>query len=468
MKLRRTNSLEKFNPDAIISNHDIFTRKVERIDIDGAEEERKVFADDSLFSRKVFGSMEGTAEYSCECGKYQGRIYEDLSCEECGTIVQKIEASVDKVGWIDLEENYIIKYVAYPFLEKFMGRETILNIITAPNKITIDGDIDMSEIEILRNQAPQNKYYHIGIEEFREKYSEVMKYYLDINDSKGLTIYEFLQDRDDVFTNKINVLSVVLRPAMRTADGLKMDQLNNIYINIIKNNNILKSKVELIKIIKDITLANLQAQYFQLCDEVMENIKAKNGLIRNQICGTRINFSARNIISPAKSGYKIDEVVMPYQTFLHLYKYELINILSQIKQISLVQAESVWYQATLEMDEEVYKIMKKMILEEEVSILLNRNPTIGYGSILYLKIAGIKHSYDDLTLSLHNSLLSLLAGDYDGDVLNIVSLKDIEAKEVFEETFSPKTLIIDPNNGKFNSSLNLERDQILGMQTLLV
>ena len=102
------------------------------------------------------------------------------------------------------------------------------------------------------------------------------------------------------FTDKIPVISIVLRPAVRTADGLKMDELNNIYINMLKNVQILNTKVDIIKIIRDSTLESLQALYFQLSEEILENIKSKNGLIRNQIMGTRINFSARNIISPRK------------------------------------------------------------------------------------------------------------------------------------------------------------------------
>ena len=149
-------------------------------------------------------------------------------------------------------------------------------------------------------------------------------------------------------------------------------------------------------------------------------------------------------------------------------KFEIMNIVKKIKKISFIEAEKVWYKATLDMDDEIYLIMKKMILEEDVGILLNRNPTISYGSILYLRVAGIKHNYDDLTMSLHNGILSLLAGDYDGDVLNVVSVKDQEMKDVFREVFSPISLIIDSNNGKFNSALNLERDQVLGLNSLLI
>jgi methenyltetrahydromethanopterin cyclohydrolase len=183
---------------------------------------------------------------------------------------------------------------------------------------------------------------------------------------------------------------------------------------------------------------------------------------------TRINFSARNIISPARSGYKIDEIVLPYMTFLYLYKLEIMNVLVRVKNIKFNEAEKVWYNATLSLDEEVYMVMKKMITDEEVGILLNRNPTISYGSILYLKVAGIKHSYEDMTMSIHNGILSLLSGDYDGDVLNVVSLKDVEMKTIFREVFSPISLMIDSNTGHFNEALNLERDQVLGLNNLLI
>ena len=54
-----------------------------------------------------------------------------------------------------------------------------------------------------------------------------------------------------------------------------------------------------------------------------------------------------------------------------------------------------------------------------------------------------------------------------GDVLNLISLKDRYTRELFKKIFSPIHLIIDPNNGKFNNALNLERDQILGINSLL-
>ena len=180
-----------------------------------------------------------------------------------------------------------------------------------------------------------------------------------------------MKNREEIFTDKIPVVSIILRPAMRTADGLKLDDINIKYQNILKNLEILQD-VNMIKIIRDSTIEQIQAEFMLLSEEVLDAIKSKSGLIRNQICGTRINFSARNIISPASAGYKIDEIVLPYLTFLELYKFEIINIIKTTEGITLKQAEKVWFDATLGFSEKIWKIMKKMITDNEVGVLLNR------------------------------------------------------------------------------------------------
>jgi DNA-directed RNA polymerase beta' subunit len=468
MKIKKVSSVKLFNPESVVSSSEIYSRRNEFIMEDGVLKEAKSFDDKGLFSKRIFGNLNADEEYSCECGKFTGKLYEGLTCDKCGAEVKMIQANIDKVGWIDLGDNYVIKYISYSLLEKIIGRENLKHIVHLPNKITMQGDIDTTEIEEIQKTSPEHKYWHIGLSAFRKKYSDILKYYHNLHGKKEQKIYDFLEDIYDVFTNKIPVISIVLRPAMRTAEGLKLDELNNVYINILKNVEILNDTVSLTEIIRDITVELIQAEYFQLSTKIMDNIKSKSGLIRNQIMGTRVNFSARNIISPAKAGYKIDEIVLPYLTFLYLYKLEIVNVLSRIKGVSLFEAEQIWHEASVRVDREVYTIMKKMIVDEEIGILLNRNPTISYGSILYLKVAGIKDDYDDLTMSIHNGILSLLAGDYDGDVLNVISLKDSEMKEVFREVFSPISLIIDSNNGHFNVALNLERDQVLGLNSLLL
>lgn len=351
-------------------------------------------------------------------------------------------------------------------MEKVIGKESLKNIIHTRNTITISGELDMTEILETRNADPKQKYWFIGLEEFYNKYNEILEYYYTLNGYKNQNLYEFLKCRDEVFTDKIPVISIILRPAMRTADGLRLDPINVYYQNILKNLKMVQD-IDIIPIIRNATIEMIQAEYMQLSEQIMENIKSKAGIIRNQICGTRINFSARNIISPAKAGIKMNEIVLPYLTFLELYRFEIINILTEIEHISYKEAESRWYNATLKLDEKIFLIMKKMIKDNEVGVLLNRNPTISYGSILYLKVGKVKKDYSDVTMSVPNILLTSLAGDYDGDVLNLISIKDKTTREVLKRVFSPINLLVDSNDGYFNNNLNLERDQVLGLNNLL-
>jgi len=330
--------------------------------------------------------MDTQEEYSCSCGHLNTKFNEGKTCPKCGTEVAFRGMTIDKNGWIDLslskyDENgivveegngfHVIEYVAYSQLEKVIGRESLRNIIHTKNTITITGELDTTEIDEIRNENEKQKYWFIGLEEFYKKYDEVLNYYYELSGSKNKRLYDFLKSRDEVFTDKIPVISIILRPAMRTADGLKLDPINIMYQNILKNIKVLKD-INTIEIIRNATIEIIQAEYFQLSEEIMENVKSKFGIIRNQICGTRVNFSARNIISPAKAGIKIDEMVLPYLTFLELYRFEIINILKTTEGITLKAAEREWYNATLGMDEKVYKIMKKMVKDNEIGVLLNR------------------------------------------------------------------------------------------------
>jgi DNA-directed RNA polymerase beta' subunit len=371
----------------MVTSHEIFSKKSVLLETEGVITEQKKFADNSLFSKRIFGDMDSEEDYSCDCGALQGKFYEHCTCQKCDTEVQFIGMNINKFGWIDLSLDkynedgiviekgngcHVIEYIAYSQLEKIIGRDNLRMIIQVKNTISISGEFEEDSLIELRNSNPAYKYYHIGIEEFYEKYNEVLDYYYNLKGNKSVEkLYQFLKQRDEVFTDKIPVISILLRPALRTADGLKLDTINIKYQNILKNLEILQD-VNLIKIIKDCAVEQIQAEFMLLSEEILNAVKSKSGIIRNQICGTRINFSARNIISPAIPGVNIDELVMPYLTFLELYKFEIINILAKTENISLKEAEKKFHKAAIEYNEKIYLICQKMVQDNEVGVLLNR------------------------------------------------------------------------------------------------
>ena len=54
---------------------------------------------------------------------------------------------------------------------------------------------------------------------FFQKYTEVLTYYYGINKVNDEELFNFLCDPLEVFTDKIPVISTLLRPAVRTADS---------------------------------------------------------------------------------------------------------------------------------------------------------------------------------------------------------------------------------------------------------
>ena len=381
MKLNIVNTAELFDPDTVIKNVDIYGHKIKST-------EKREYTEDGLFSPSIFGNIDASADtYSCACGHTEGKIYEGTTCPKCKSKVTLSIRNITRNGWIDLSgnkydsdgninrtgKNYrIVKFIHYLQLEKIIGPSVLRSIIMAKNAIDLNGDIDEALVEAERNEAPENKYLYLGLLEFYDRYDEVLDYYAELNDKKNTEIYDFVKNRDEVFTSKICVISPLLRPAVRTSTGVKLDQINKYYMTIVKSNNIVNNNTVNVELSDIVHMSIIQSTYFKLCQYVINILSGKQGLIRNNICGTRINFCGRNIITPSKVGRKIDEIVLPYVTFAVMWKFELINLIKKMKGCSTSEAHRIWHQATFRFDEEMYTLMLKIIKDNKVGVLLNR------------------------------------------------------------------------------------------------
>jgi DNA-directed RNA polymerase subunit beta' len=451
MKLTFSDWEKSFDPNRVISNPEAVNKKT------------KKFTSDGIFSEKIFGKLDNEGiQYSCSCGKYVGKFYHGRKCDACNTKVRFIEPILKRTGWIDLGDYKLINPVFYTFLVKIIGKNNLEETINFDKKLTKNGLIKEEETQ------KKNIYANIGMVSFMENFDEIFDYFYQTSKSKEKEkIKELIEEyKNLIFVNKIPVYSTILRPALMMRENLIFDEVNNDYNSLILDSNTLKEeiKVEKKELITLPLLAKMQTTLNRIFDKGIENLKGKSGFIRNNILGSRINFSARNVITPLPAGYPIDGILLPYLTFLELYRFHILNIISSVKGINKQAAEKIWYDATTHFDEEVYSIMLDLLNKTEggLKILLNRNPTISYGSILCLNVSGIKKDYTDLTASISNNILQLLAGDYDGDVLNIIPIFDRQMAKAFE-VYSPKRMIVNNNNGAFNNALNIARDQILGI-----
>lgn len=147
---------------------------------------------------------------------------------------------------------------------------------------------------------------------------------------------------------------------------------------------------------------------------------------------------------------KMDEVDIPYKSFIVMFSGKIIRRIKKEKGWSTVKAYN-FVKVRFKFDPYIYKIMEDIIREEEPKIILNRNPTITFGSILLMKIRKVKKDSDDLTLAVPSAILPGLNADFDGDQLNNIGL-NIKELETFFKGFDPQNMIIN----RVNNSIKLD------------
>lgn len=168
-------------------------------------------------------------------------------------------------------------------------------------------------------------------------------------------------------------------------------------------------------------------------------IDGKHGWTRANVLGGEFNYSGRSVIVLDPT-LKIDEVDISYKAFIEQYEGTIIKYIIRDKGWTITKATN--YLATkFNYDPYIYKIMCRIIKYEKPKIIINRNPTITFGSILQMKIRRVKKDADDVTLAIPSAILPGLNADFDGDVLNTLALTMEEFWALFDG-FSPINMVI--------------------------
>lgn len=417
-----------------------------------------------------FDSEDGFEErYRCPRGCTKGKVYEGSECPVCGGRVEFKDVDLGVTGWIILDYHVIIHPIFYNKLAAIIGSKVFKDIVTFDKVVAKDGELETKDVS-------SSPFYGIGIMEFRERFDEILDYYSMKKKNKYDEIAEVLKNKDKIFAHCIPAYSAILRPMSFKGESLfygPIDKLyNKIYTGVALLNNIDLYERRLKKLVKDRRermdrghfLSKIQDDLMTLWSQIFDQIDGKAGHIQGEILGGMLNWSSRDVIIPAPH-LKANEIELNYSAFLELYKYEIIGCIMHINNVSASEAMNQVALAKIVHSDKIYEIMNYLLKIAPRYVIINRNPTINYGSLLCMKIAKIKNSSaDDYTMSMPAQILGIMNADFDGDVLNVVSLKTEEIAKAFNKVFNPKTnLFISRNNGNFNNDMNLYKDQLIGL-----
>ena len=209
---------------------------------------------------------------------------------------------------------------------------------------------------------------------------------------------------------------------------------------------------------------------------ITERIKGKEGRIRKNLAGKRVNYSARTVISPDTS-IGINEVGVPYEIAKVVTVAEIVTDLNLERLKKLVMAESYpganyiirpdgkRKKITDELKEEIinelipgYQVERH--LQDGDIVLFNRHPSLHRGSLMahFVKILPGK------TFRLHPSVTFPYNADFDGDEMNIHSPQTEEARSEAKVLLNVKNNLISPKNNV--NMLGCKGDAITGVYLL--
>jgi hypothetical protein len=105
-----------------------------------------------------------------------------------------------------------------------------------------------------------------------------------------------------------------------------------------------------------------------------------------------------------------------------MLQQKICNILSRTYNIGESEAYNIWFKAVTNPSERVRDIINSIIHHdpEGLPVILGRNPTIAYGSILQGYCVGIN---DNFTMSISLQILKLIAGDQQKILHSITNIK---------------------------------------------
>lgn len=434
------------------------------------------FSDGGIFSERIFGRMPSSdSEYSCDCGQTSGRYNEGVTCMNvfCQTVVTCRDSVYDKQGWIDLGGHAIINPRLFADISKIVGPSQLLRIIQQKRVLTVDGVAPDTEGSTPASAGP---FDNMGMIEFTSRWLEVVEFYeaKRARQDPRITDHANLlrEHASKVVVSRLPIFSQILRPALLVDKQMIFDEINNLFNLLISNANILAEMTEdeATELNINSTLLRIQERANEIMQHVIQTLSGKGGYLRGDLLGVRINFSGRNVITPLPMGYKQDEVVIPYLTMLELYRFQITNLLTRMYRVSMMKADEMWNAAQTTFCPRIHAVMLELIRRGNCNgrglpAFINRNPTIAFGSIIRVRIVGVKVDLTDYTMSLHNGILRLMGGDYDGDVLTLVPLLDWKLDLMFK-VFDPRLMSVSRDGPYLNRAMTPDKDHVLGLSVL--
>jgi len=434
-------------------DYDNFCDKLEEVTSLKVFGKRK-FHPSGLFSEQIFGPIKN---YTCQCGTYFGLSKSGGKCPECGVDIVNSDERRKRFAKITLPIP-VVNPLFYDLICE-LGGKTLKGAIdklmrNEKSYMYIEGDdhiVTTSEIDVPKG----SKVY--------ERTDAIYKMIYDL--SKRFT-EDGIEEWPYVYNNIKNLLIsyvIVLPPDLRplsSSGGGKhlMDKINRYYVQILTKKDIMRSTI--LDVFRDKKMyytyfKQLQKDVNELYHRILEKIAKKEGLIRGNILGKRIDFSGRAVIIPDPT-LNLSECVLPYNMILEIYKLPIAKRIIEIGKFKLLNEAIDFVDQCIKLNSPVLFNICKDIIEGEVCVL-NRQPSLHKLGMLGFKI---KMTLDKV-VKIHPLVCAPFNADFDGDQMAVYIPISPEAKDEINRKISIVKNLHSPANENLTTIPN--QDVVLGI-----
>jgi len=419
---------------------------------------KKKFHPEGLFSEQIFGPLKN---YTCQCGTYHGISKSGGTCSICHVDIVSADERRKRFARIVLPIPVInpLFYDLIMSVSKSQLREMIDSLLKNEDKVLYldtNGELVITNRGSVPSQAQRSW----------DKLEAVYELIKDSSTKLGQIDrnWRIIKNNiDKLIINYIIVLPPDLRPTTKDIEKSfwRADTINQCYMYILQN------KVTMARTAVNVLnspqlfyayYSKLQKVVDTLYDFIISKLSKKEGLIRKNILGKRIDFSGRAIITPDPT-LNLDECYIPYLVFLEIYKLPIAQKLIEQGRFKLLNEAVDFIDESINSKNlDLFQTCEKMA-ETEVC-LLNRQPSLHRLSMIGFKI---KVTMDDV-IKIHPLVCSGYNADFDGDQMAVYIPITQEAKQEITDKFLITKNLTNPANGELSTLPS--QDIILGVYAL--
>jgi len=419
---------------------------------------KKKFHPDGLFSEQIFGPVKN---YTCQCGIYYGpsNVKTGSKCNLCKVDIVNSDVRRTRFAKIILPFP-IINPLFYDLLNEIGGK----SIKSALDDL-MKNEKSYMYIDGLEHVVASEDIRPSGVEIY-ERTDAIYKLIYDVSkglSDEGIEDWKIISENiDNLLINQIIVLPPDLRPVSRGGAGKHlMDKINRYYVQILTNKTLMHGtniNVQRDKNLYYTYFKQIQKNANELYSRILEKMAKKEGLIRGNILGKRIDFSGRAVITPDPS-LLLNECKLPYFMALEIFKLPIAKRIIEIGRFKLLNDALDFVDNCIEFRKpDLFKICKDTV-EGEICIL-NRQPSLHRLGMLGFKIL----ITSDQVIKIHPLVCAPFNADFDGDQMAIYIPITEEAKQEIIERMLPSRNLSSPSNE--NLTTTPSQDIILGIYFL--